>query len=136
MRMKRLLLCAAALPLCAANLAAYDAVEFKTLDGTAYKIKAEGLVITVDGGNLQIRNAVGEALTFAAADMASMQFCDVTASAGSVATEARGEVIACTVAGVSAGRYASEAEARRLLAPGVYVLQGVSGGTKKVIVEK
>lgn len=108
---------------------------FRTIDGNAYSITALGVDITFADGNMVATNA-DETVTLPLASLASMEFGDQVTSLTDIAADFDGAVAVAGLGGQAFGTYASMAEARRLLAPGIYVAANQAGQTIKFIVSK
>lgn len=118
----------------ATGYAASPWLIFTAADGSQRSIATEGLELTFEGSTVTAVNTAGATLTLDAAELQSMQFSDQMSSVSEIHAETVGAVTLFDLQGHALGRYPSACEARRALAPGVYILRDESGLTVKLSV--
>ena len=133
---KLLLLCGVTLLLSLPSFADYNSLEFTLTDGTSHYIKAEGLVINVESGNLSMTNKSNEKLELTLASLSSMQFSEAETTGVASFTGEEGEVSVFTADGKNAGTFQSLQKAWEALSPGIYVIRNANGQTVKIRVTK
>ena len=113
----------------------FNAMEFRTTDGSTQTIGTAGLVITLDGGNIKVTNSAGDELIYDATNLQSMQF---TSTSGIEAIDLKNveSVEVYDLGGVRIAEFKSSHEAYSSLDAGIYILKDKSGRTFKVSVKK
>ena len=115
--------------------AEYPFMAFRTVDGDEHTISTTGLEISLGDGVLTA-TAADEKVQIPLASLASMQFTDKGAKAGSITADADAAVEVFGTDGIPAGKFASVKEATRALRAGIYVFKNKKGDTWKIAVQK
>ena len=120
----------------AVAFADYNYLEFKYADGSVRSLQTDGLVIRIDGSELQVTNSESESLQVNASLLASMQFVNEATGKVSNLTSSAAPVEIYNLNGVRIGNYDSADQALQTLPQGVYVIKKANGETVKLIVNK
>lgn len=121
---------------CANLFADYNYLDFKYADGNVKSLKTEGLIIRIDGSELQVTNSVNESLTVNASLLTSMQLVNESAGVVSILSSSYGPIEIYNLNGISMGKYENANDATSLLPQGVYVIKKANGETIKLLVNK
>ena len=123
---RMMMLLVAFLSVCVAYASTYSYLEFTSTSGTKTSFNVSGLVLTVEGNQLQVTNHEGS-VNLVLTDLSSMQFtmngC-TTSVENTINADAPVQV--STMTGSLVGSYPSLVEAAKHLHTGVYV---ISNGT-------
>lgn len=117
-----------------AQAADYKSLVFETSSGTT-AVDVSSLVLTVSGGTLVAKNTA-TSQTFTLSDLSKMYFS--TAESSGIATVETADddatVAIIDIAGRTVGTFATLAEAKTALTPGIYVVKQ-SSKTFKIVVK-
>lgn len=135
--MKKLLLLFSLAVMSTGAFAQYSYMTFTTNSGEKFSAQTEGLVITIDNGNL-VAADTESTLTLPLNSLASMEFSETQEGTTGIATAVAADsgVKAYTVDGISAGSFSSLAEMRDVLPAGFYVIKLADGNTLKINIKK
>ncbi|MBQ8464316.1 MAG: hypothetical protein IJ544_09420 [Prevotella sp.] len=110
----------------------YPYLTFQSADGSTTSVSVESLTITINDGQLVVRNADGSQ-TFTVAQLSKMFFSETAEATGISTAKTDGtseEVEVYTVGGIAIGKFASMAQAKQTLKPGLYVVRSGNKTTK------